>query len=238
MKRDGARARRGRETSARARRRRRRPRAARARARARGRGPVQDLRLGEELAALARGLDLAAEVAAVAVLHDDAERVLVLAEERVVVADDVRMVQPPQELDLRARRHPPHRPRRNRARGVTRGLPRARARANIGSGAHLRAAGLALPSSDIFDLDDLDAHERALRALPHQVDLAERALSENAYRLILPSMAGPPTTGPTSRPALWLPTRGANNRVGLIPGISADRPQNRSGPREGTDVPS
>ena len=124
MKRDGARARRGRETSA--------ARAAETPAlsrgaRARGRGPVQDLRLGEELAALARGLDLAAEVAAVAVLHDDAERVLVLAEERVVVADDVRMVQPPQELDLHPRRHPPHRPRRNRARRHA--LRRARARA-------------------------------------------------------------------------------------------------------------
>ena len=186
MKRDGARARRGRETSA--------ARAAETPALSRGAraaGPVQDLRLGEELAALARGLDLAAEVATVAVLHDDAERVLVLAEERVVVADDVRMVQPPQQLDLHPRRHPPHRPRRNRARRHA--LRRARARARR-SGAHLRAAGLALLLRDIFDLDDLDAHERALRALPHQVDLAERALSENAYRLILlhGGSAGPP----------------------------------------------
>lgn len=35
-------------------------------------------------------------------LHNDAERVLVLREERVVVAHDIRVVEPPQQLDLKS----------------------------------------------------------------------------------------------------------------------------------------
>lgn len=54
----------------------------------------------ELLQVLPRIFDLRAKIAPIAVLHDDAKVVFSRGKEGVLVADDIRMVQPPQEIDL------------------------------------------------------------------------------------------------------------------------------------------
>ncbi len=60
--------------------------------------PVQNFRFGEEL--LLGVVDLSAEIAPVAILHNNAQRFLVRHHEGLVVADDVGVVQPFEEVDL------------------------------------------------------------------------------------------------------------------------------------------
>lgn len=66
---------------------------------------VQDVRhddITSKLQTLPCIFNLRAEVAPIAVLHDDAQMVLTRGEERILVADNIGVVQPPQEIHLRA----------------------------------------------------------------------------------------------------------------------------------------